>query len=45
MGLALVHRAVEAHRGAALVDRGAEGGARFSIFLPGESNSRTEEVS
>lgn len=45
LGLALVHRAVEAHRGTVLVDRGKEGGARFSIYLPGESKSRTEEVS
>jgi two-component system, NtrC family, sensor histidine kinase PilS len=34
LGLALVHRAVEAHRGAILVDSGAEGGASFTIYLP-----------
>ena len=33
LGLALVHRAVEAHRGAILVDN-AEGGACFTIYLP-----------
>jgi two-component system sensor histidine kinase PilS (NtrC family) len=33
LGLALVHRAVEAHRGAILVD-GAHGGARFTVYLP-----------
>lgn len=37
LGLALVHRAVEVHRGAVLVDRAEEGGARFSIYLPTES--------
>ncbi len=35
LGLALVHRAVEAHGGAVLVNRAEEGGAEFSIFLPG----------
>jgi two-component system, NtrC family, sensor histidine kinase PilS len=34
LGLALVHRAVEAHRGAILVDGGAGGGARFTVYLP-----------
>lgn len=33
LGLALVHRAVEAHRGTILVD-GAHGGARFTVYLP-----------
>ncbi len=35
LGLAVVHRAVEAHRGAVLVDEGPEGGAEFRLFLPG----------
>ena len=35
LGLAVVHRAVEAHRGAVLVDRSALGGAEFVIVLPG----------
>ncbi len=34
LGLSMVHRAVEAHRGAALVDRSDLGGARFQVFLP-----------
>jgi two-component system, NtrC family, sensor histidine kinase PilS len=34
LGLAMVHRAVEVHRGAILVDRAPEGGARFTIYLP-----------
>lgn len=34
LGLAMVHRAVEAHRGAILVDNAAAGGARFTIYLP-----------
>jgi two-component system, NtrC family, sensor histidine kinase PilS len=34
LGLAMVHRAVEAHRGAILVDSGPEGGACFTIYLP-----------
>jgi two-component system sensor histidine kinase PilS (NtrC family) len=35
LGLAVVHRAVEAHEGAIFVDRAPEGGAQFSIYLPG----------
>jgi signal transduction histidine kinase len=35
LGLAVVHRAVEAHQGATFVDQGREGGAEFVIFLPG----------
>jgi two-component system sensor histidine kinase PilS (NtrC family) len=35
LGLAVVHRAVEAHQGVTFVDRAPEGGARFVIFLPG----------
>jgi two-component system sensor histidine kinase PilS (NtrC family) len=34
LGLAVVHRAVEAHRGAVFVDRSPAGGAQFSIYLP-----------
>jgi two-component system sensor histidine kinase PilS (NtrC family) len=34
LGLAMVHRAVEAHRGAILVDSPENGGARFMIYLP-----------
>ena len=39
LGLALVHRAVEAHGGAVLVERGRSGGARFVILLP-EAHAR-----
>ncbi len=35
LGLAVVHRAVEAHSGATFVERGPEGGAQFVILLPG----------
>ena len=35
LGLAVVHRAVEAHEGVVLVDEGPDGGAEFRIFLPG----------
>lgn len=35
LGLALVHRAVEAHAGVVFVERAIEGGAQFVIFLPG----------
>jgi signal transduction histidine kinase len=35
LGLAVVHRAVEAHSGATFVQNGADGGAEFVIFLPG----------
>jgi two-component system, NtrC family, sensor histidine kinase PilS len=34
LGLALVHRAVEAHRGAILVDNNVDAGASFTIYLP-----------
>jgi signal transduction histidine kinase len=34
LGLAMVHRAVEAHRGAILVDSPQGSGARFTIYLP-----------
>jgi PAS domain S-box-containing protein len=42
LGLAVVHRAVEAHRGAVLVQEGPDGGAEFRLFLPG--NPQVEEV-
>ena len=35
LGLAVVHRAVEAHAGATFVEKSPEGGAQFTIFLPG----------
>jgi two-component system, NtrC family, sensor histidine kinase PilS len=35
LGLALVHRAVEAHHGVILVESPAEGGAQFTMYLPG----------
>jgi two-component system sensor histidine kinase PilS (NtrC family) len=45
LGLAVVHRAVEAHRGMVLVDRGRDGGAEFSIYLPGTRAAEREEAS
>jgi signal transduction histidine kinase len=44
LGLAVVHRAVEAHAGATFVERGPEGGAQFVIFLPGVPLSATVGV-
>jgi two-component system sensor histidine kinase PilS (NtrC family) len=44
LGLSVVHRAVEAHEGAVLVDRGQEGGAEFRIFLPAEPEAEEVEV-
>jgi two-component system sensor histidine kinase PilS (NtrC family) len=38
MGLALVHRAVEAHHGAVFVEQAPEGGAEFIIYLPRSSD-------
>ncbi|MEM7416825.1 MAG: ATP-binding protein [Gemmatimonadota bacterium] len=35
LGLAVVHRAVEAHSGVTFVDESPDGGAEFVIFLPG----------
>lgn len=35
LGLAVVHRAVEAHNGATFVEESQDGGAEFVIFLPG----------
>ncbi len=43
LGLAVVHRAVEAHSGAVFVDRGEDGGARFALYLPGTSADETTE--
>ena len=34
LGLAVVHRAVDAHGGATFVDESTEGGAAFVVFLP-----------
>jgi len=45
LGLAVVHRAVEAHKGAVLVDEGPDGGAEFRIFLPGTPQAEEVEVS
>jgi two-component system sensor histidine kinase PilS (NtrC family) len=44
LGLALVHRAVEAHRGAVLVSRSRDGGAEFSVFLPSVASRPPEGV-
>jgi len=41
LGLAMVHRAVEAHRGAILVDPNPGRGARFSVYLPGQNGVRS----
>ncbi len=34
LGLAVVHRTAQAHRGAVLVDRPTDGGTEFSLYLP-----------
>jgi PAS domain S-box-containing protein len=44
LGLAVVHRAVEAHQGATFVERAPEGGAQFVIFLPGATESAAASV-
>jgi two-component system, NtrC family, sensor histidine kinase PilS len=36
LGLAVVHRAVEAHKGRILADSPGGGGAEFTLYLPGE---------
>jgi len=41
LGLAVVHRAVEAHAGAIFVEEAPEGGAQFVIFLPGAPEGAT----
>jgi len=43
LGLALVHRAVEAHKGAVMVDGSPEGGAEFTVYLPAEIQEMGEE--
>lgn len=43
LGLAVVHRAVEAHEGAVFVDRVAGSGARFVIYLPVAEGGPEEE--
>ena len=40
LGLAMVHRAVEAHGGAILVDGNPGSGARFTIYLPAQTGRR-----
>lgn len=40
LGLAMVHRAVEAHRGAILVDGNAGNGACFTVYLPTRHGGR-----
>ena len=39
LGLAVVYRAVEAHRGAVLAGNGPLGGAEFNLFLPGREEA------
>ena len=39
LGLAMVHRAVEAHEGAVFVDHPSAGGTEFVIYLPGRSEA------
>ncbi len=40
LGLAMVHRAVEAHGGAILVDGNPGQGARFTVYLPTQTDRR-----
>jgi two-component system sensor histidine kinase PilS (NtrC family) len=44
LGLAVVHRAVEAHQGAVIVEESPEGGAQFKIFLPGKPEAEEVEA-
>ena len=44
LGLAVVHRAVEAHSGATFVLESVEGGAEFVIFLPGAPEGAAAET-
>jgi signal transduction histidine kinase len=39
LGLAVVHRAIEAHRGLVLVDSNPQG-TRFTVILPSTQNGR-----
>lgn len=39
LGLAMVHRAVEAHHGTILVDGGSGDGAEFTVYLPTQTRS------
>jgi len=41
LGLAMVHRAVEAHQGTILVDDGPLQGARFSVYLSAQAERRS----
>ncbi|MGQ0815122.1 MAG: two-component system sensor histidine kinase NtrB, partial [Gemmatimonadota bacterium] len=41
LGLALVHRAVEAHDGTILVDGGSGDGAEFTVYLPTQAERRS----
>lgn len=43
LGLAVVHRALEAHAGAIFVEQSEGGGAKFVIFLPGVPGDVTAE--
>jgi len=45
LGLAVVHRAVDAHSGVTFVEESADGGAEFVIFLPGAPQSAGTEYS
>lgn len=40
LGLALVHRAVEAHQGMILVNGGPDHGAQFTVYLPAQPERR-----
>lgn len=40
LGLAVVHRAVEAHKGRILADSPGGGGAEFVLYLPGEETAQ-----
>ncbi len=44
LGLAVVYRALEAHDGSVFVDRGREGGATFTLYLPAAEASSGEET-
>jgi signal transduction histidine kinase len=41
LGLAMVHRAIEAHRGAIVVDGSQTDGARFTVYLPAHNGTRS----